>query len=240
MSVSRRVLIYGGKGALGSACVDLFKANNWWVSSVDLVRNDEANANVLISNSDSLVAQEAEVIEGLSQVLGADAKLDAIICVAGGWAGGSSANKDFIKNSELMIRQSVWSSLIAAKLASKFLAEDGLLTLTGAKAALEPTPGMIGYGLAKAAVHHLVASLAAEKGGLPPSSSVLAILPVTLDTPMNRKFMAKGADTGTWTPLDYVAGLFHGWATAAPAARPKSGSLVQLLTANSETTLKIE
>ena len=29
MSVSRRVLIYGGKGALGSACVDLFKANNW-------------------------------------------------------------------------------------------------------------------------------------------------------------------------------------------------------------------
>ena len=60
---------------------------------MDLVRNDEANANVLISNSDSLVAQEAEVIEGLSQVLGADAKLDAIICVAGGWAGGSSANK---------------------------------------------------------------------------------------------------------------------------------------------------
>ncbi len=48
---------------------------------------------MLISNSDSLVAQEAEVIEGLSQVLGADAKLDAIICVAGGWAGGSSANK---------------------------------------------------------------------------------------------------------------------------------------------------
>lgn len=48
---------------------------------------------------------------------------------------------DFIKNSELMIRQSVWSSLIAAKLASKFLNENGLLSLTGAKAALEPTPG---------------------------------------------------------------------------------------------------
>lgn len=126
---------------------------------MDLVSNEDANANVLISNSDSLVAQETEVIEGLSKVLADGAKLDAIICVAGGWAGGSSANKgktcfliysrlepfllaDFIKNSELMIRQSVWSSLIAAKLASKFLNEDGLLTLTGAKAALEPTPGM--------------------------------------------------------------------------------------------------
>lgn len=42
-----------------------------------------------------------------------------------------------------MIRQSVWSSLIAAKLASKYLNEDGLLTLTGAKAALEPTPGKL-------------------------------------------------------------------------------------------------
>ena len=57
-----------------------------------MVQNDVANANVLISNSDSLVAQEAEVIDGLTKVL-ADAKLDAIICVAGGWAGGSSANK---------------------------------------------------------------------------------------------------------------------------------------------------
>lgn len=40
-----------------------------------------------------------------------------------------------------MLKQSVWSSLIATKLAAKFLKDDGLLTLTGAKAALEPTPG---------------------------------------------------------------------------------------------------
>lgn len=34
-----------------------------------------------------------------------------------------------------MIKQSVWSSVLAAKLASNFLNEGGLLTLTGAKAA---------------------------------------------------------------------------------------------------------
>ena len=59
----------------------------------------------------------------------------------------NSSFADFIKNSELMIRQSVWSSLIAAKLASKFLNENGLLTLTGANAALDPTPGKIIFGL---------------------------------------------------------------------------------------------
>lgn len=63
---------------------------------------------------------------------------------------------------------------------------------------------MIGYGLAKAAVHQLTQSLAGEGGGLPANSLVIAILPQTLDTPMNRKWMPN-ADTSTWTPLDFVA-----------------------------------
>lgn len=63
---------------------------------------------------------------------------------------------------------------------------------------------MIGYGMAKAAVHQLVKSLAADKSGVSPDATVLAILPNTLDTPNNRKFMP-AADTSKWTPLDVVA-----------------------------------
>jgi NAD(P)-dependent dehydrogenase (short-subunit alcohol dehydrogenase family) len=63
---------------------------------------------------------------------------------------------------------------------------------------------MIGYGMAKAAVHQLTQSLAAEGSGMPLNSLVVATLPITLDTPMNRKFMAN-ADTSTWTPLEFVA-----------------------------------
>ena len=59
---------------------------------------------------------------------------------------------------------------------------------------------MVGYGMAKAAVHHLTKSLAAPGSGLPDSAVAAAILPVTLDTPMNRKWMAK-ADQSTWTSL---------------------------------------
>ena len=62
------------------------------------------------------------------------------------------------------------------------------------------TAGMAGYGMAKAAVHHLTRSLAGPNSGLPEGSVAAAILPVTLDTPMNRKWMAK-ADQSTWTPL---------------------------------------
>lgn len=57
------------------------------------------------------------------------------------------------------------------------LSSGGLLTLTGALAALDATPGMIGYGIAKASVHHLVKDLAASNGGLPEGSKVTALLP---------------------------------------------------------------
>lgn len=63
---------------------------------------------------------------------------------------------------------------------------------------------MIGYGMAKAAVHQLTRSLAGNDSGLPNDALVVSILPVTLDTPMNRKWMPK-ADFSTWTPLTEVA-----------------------------------
>lgn len=225
-----RVIIYGGRGALGAKCVSHFKANNWWVGSIDLGTNDEADLNILVTGTENLPEQEEKVLGSVSSALDGS-KLDAVICVAGGWAGGN-AKKDLAKNTDLMWRQSVWSSIISASIAAQYLKEGGLLTLTGANAALQETPGMIGYGLAKAAVHHLTKSLAGSSSGLPSDSLCVAILPVTLDTPMNRKWMPK-ADFSTWTPLEFVADLFLKWTTAKN--RPSNGSLLQLVTKNSKT-----
>ena len=41
----KRVLVYGGRGGLGSVIVSRFKASGWWVASVDLAANEEADAN---------------------------------------------------------------------------------------------------------------------------------------------------------------------------------------------------
>ena len=59
-----------------------------------------------------------------------------------------------------MFRVCVEPAVDAARIASTFLAPQSTLILTGAAAALGPTPGMLGYGIAKAATHHLVKSLA--------------------------------------------------------------------------------
>ncbi|XP_066516132.1 dihydropteridine reductase [Hoplias malabaricus] len=228
---ARKVIIYGGKGALGSKCVEFFKSKQWWVTCIDVNLNEEANANVTVKMTESFNEQASQVTADVGELLG-EVKVDAILCVAGGWAGGSAKAKAMYKNADLMWKQSVWTSTISSHLATKHLKEGGLLTLAGAKASLGPTPGMIGYGMAKAAVHQLCQSLGEANSGLPAGASALAILPVTLDTPMNRKCMPD-ADVSSWTPLEYIAELFYKWAMGEE--RPASGSLVQLVTTDSKT-----
>ncbi|XP_005517875.2 PREDICTED: dihydropteridine reductase [Pseudopodoces humilis] len=228
-----RVLVYGGRGALGSQCVRYFKSKNWWVASIDLAENADASANVVVTATDSFPEQAEQVTAEVGKLLGEE-KVDAILCVAGGWAGGSAKAKSLYKNCDLMWKQSVWTSTISSHLATKHLKEGGLLTLTGAQAALSGTPGMIAYGMAKGAVHQLCQSLAGASSGLPSGSAAVAILPVTLDTPANRKSMPD-ADFSSWTPLEFIAETFYDWITAKN--RPSSGSLIQVITTGGKTEL---
>lgn len=232
--MSKQVIIYGGRGALGDCLVQFFKSKDFKVTSIDLKGNDQADFNITLGDTDGVEKQAELITEKLQSTLNGES-VDAILNVAGGWAGGSAGDRDFLRNSDLMLKQSVYSSLVSATLANKFLKENGLLTLAGAAAALDPTPGMIGYGAAKAATIHIGRSLAAENSGMPTNSSVLTIAPIMLDTPMNRKWMPK-ADTSTWTPLEYIADLFHKW-TVDPSSRPKGGSVVKLTTTNGNTEL---
>ena len=52
--------------------------------------NDNAHANVIVKPSDSWVRQEEEVVSGVLDILEGN-KVDAVICVAGGWAGGNAS-----------------------------------------------------------------------------------------------------------------------------------------------------
>lgn len=231
--MSGRVVVYGGRGALGSNIVSKFKEAGYWVASIDVKPSESSDENIVVEG-ESWQEQTDHVTGGVRELLGQD-KLDAVICVAGGWAGGSPASKDFIKNSEAMWRSSVWPASISASLAASHLRPGGLIVLPGAAPATSGTPNMAGYGMAKAAVHQLTSSLASTGSGLPEDCLAAALLPSTLDTPMNRKWMAK-ADKSTWTPLDFVSGLMVQWTEGVD--RPKSGSLVKLVTKDGNTNLE--
>jgi len=232
------VVVYGGNGALGSTLVNEFKKSGTIrCISIGLRENDAADETIVITETDDWTLQSDQVHKQMKEIIKEDQKVDAIFCVAGGWAGGNANAKSYIKNCDLMWRQSVWSSSIAGGLAAKFLKPGGVLVLSGAAPCTEGTSGMMGYGMAKAAVHQLTKSLAQEKSGLPCDSSVLCILPATLDTPNNRKWMSK-ADFSTWTSMTFVADLFRSWMLDVKK-RPTSGSLVKLVTVEDQTTVEV-
>jgi len=220
------VLVYGGAGALGEAVVKHCKHVGKRVISVDINVCHSADKNVKITGDSPLI----DVGTVLKELNGE--KLEAILCVAGGWSGGDVSTEGMFESVEKMWKFNVNSSVGAGHLAAKALAEGGLLVLTGASAALGATPGMIGYGVSKAAVHQLVSSLGAPNSKLPANSSVLAILPITLDTPNNRKWMPT-ADFTTWTPCDALAEKLTSW--MSHANRPPTGSLIEVVTKDSKT-----
>lgn len=59
---------------------------------VDMAANEAADVNVLVEANDLWTEQAEKVIEAVGAQLDGN-KLDAVLCVAGGWAGGNAANK---------------------------------------------------------------------------------------------------------------------------------------------------
>lgn len=198
--------------------------------------------------------------------------LDAIICANGGWQGDPpppSQQASSLRTSmdvadedewqqeiernaveyatvvESMMHKNLYPCVAAAFAAQHYLNPGSLMVAIGATAALSPTPGMLGYGLAKAATHHLVRTLGASTGKSLDSKSirkqgrsvrrqlpaldelsVVGILPTTIDTPMNRKNNPK-ANFDEWTKPTDIAREIGSWIENAHL-RPHSGSLVKV------------
>jgi dihydropteridine reductase len=208
---------------------------------VDLVSNDNADANVVVGPTDSWTEQSEKVTSLVAEAVG-EHKLDAIFCVAGGWAGGNAGSEGtlqfhilfvlcyflfvclrlflivlighffagFVNNCDMMWKQSVWTSTIAAELASKHLQPNGLLQLTGAAPALEGTSFMMGYGMAKAAVHQLTKSLGGKNTGLPTGTVTFAILPSVFDNCIAHNRFRIQCDVGyADEPQEHADGRFR-------------------------------
>jgi len=206
----KHVLVYGGNGALGKSIVDIFQKKGWNSTSVDFSENNNAKNNILLSG-----AGWSEDTDEVRVHLQKKCQLyDVIVNAAGGWIGGTIKDTNVFDAFSTSIDQNVKSTVSAAHLAASLLTPTGLLVLTGA-APVHADPlsctGMLAYGSSKASVHFLVKSLASEESGLPPESSVVGILPSTIDTPTNRSAMPS-ADFDTWTKPSVFAKCIIHWA----------------------------
>jgi dihydropteridine reductase len=184
--------------------------------------------------------------------------LDAIVVASGGWTNDPKDESSRGDNSlsaieqhatafsttiEEMRRKNLDPCVASGYIAQRFMNPSGLFVVLGATAALQPTPGMVGYGLAKAGAHFYVQTLGACTGQSLESKSIrkegakartrnmdslsaMAILPTTIDTAANRRAFPNG-DYKEWVrPLD-IAKEIATW-VHEPSLRPHSGSLVKV------------
>jgi dihydropteridine reductase len=186
-------------------------------------------------------------------------RLDAIVCASGGWqmdptAASTDFNdwtevegsvREYTESVQRMIHMNLDPVVAASFLARHYMNANGLLVVMGASAALQPTPGMLAYGISKSASHHVVRTLGASTGKSLESKAVrqagararqalpfmdsltcVGILPTMIDTPINRKANPV-ADTTQWTAPRDIAKEIGSW-IANPDLRPHSGSLLKV------------
>jgi len=231
-SARKTVVVVGGNGAFGQSIVSKFGSADWKTISFDLVENKKADLSIVGGGS-----WNEDVKDLLAKLADASSeKVDAVVCAAGGWAGGGVDDPEaLVEGAEAMLFACYKTSLTAACVAGQSMREGGLLVLTGSAAATEPNAGaagMLGYCMAKSATHYLTQTLA--HAGLPKNSRSICVLPEVLDTPANREAMPD-ADTESWTKPDELADLVLEWAGACAAEGgvtsqgttvPDSGALV--------------
>lgn len=208
--MARRALVLGAGGQLGRTVGKVFSSRGWMAIGADAFSTPSL-AHVLPMDAAKPPEEQARaLLEGAQAMLRGE-QLDAVVNVAGGFAMGSAQDSAMVERTRVMIESSVYSSVVAAHLASSVMRPGGLLVLPGAAAALSPTPWSLPYGTAKAAVHHLVRSLAeAEAAGLPSGAKTVGLAPQVLDTPQNREAMPD-ADVSMWATLDEVAEQLEAW-----------------------------
>lgn len=133
-------------------------------------------------------------------------KLDILAHTVGGFAGGQSIAETDDATFERMFDVNLNSTFYLLRAAIPVMRKtgNGRIVAIGSRAALEPGAGVGAYSASKAAMVSLIRTVAQENKDVGITAN--AILPGTMDTPANRKFMPT-ADFSKWVRPAAVASL---------------------------------
>ena len=200
----RVVLITGAKGGLGSFVTLRFLSVGAKVigSSRSISQEDFPQPNFTPLPVD--FTKPAAVRDAIESIVRRFGRLDVLVHVLGGFAGGQTiAETD----------DSIWEQMRDLNLTSAFYvlraviphlrkSGSGRIVAIGSLTAVEPHAKLGAYVTFKAALTTLVRTVAAENKDAGLSANV--ILPGTMDTPANRKSMPS-ADYSKWVQPENVA-----------------------------------
>ncbi|HEU4439817.1 MAG TPA: SDR family NAD(P)-dependent oxidoreductase [Methylomirabilota bacterium] len=151
------------------------------------------------------VTDEAAVAKFVETVRDRYRRVDALVNVVGGFAGGDLVSTP-LAEWERMMKLNLTSVVVACRavLPDMIAARSGRIVNIASRAVVPPQGGFIAYTVSKAAVITLTQALAQEVK--PHHVTVNAVLPSTMDTPANRRAMPD-ADRSGWVSTQDVANV---------------------------------
>lgn len=200
------ILVTGANGGLGTAVTEALLATGATVAGVsrDIKLSDFSHANFAAFPADLKSSQTATAL--VDSVVQRFRRLDALVHLVGGFAGGKPVHETDDASFEKMMAMNLAAAFYMAKAVLPHLrkASSGRIVAIGSRAALEPAAGVAAYSASKAALVSLIKTIAIENKDVGITANVL--LPTTIDTAANRAAMPK-ADTSKWVQPQSLASL---------------------------------
>jgi NAD(P)-dependent dehydrogenase (short-subunit alcohol dehydrogenase family) len=202
----RVVLITGAKGGLGSFVTQRFLGAGATVigSSRSISQEDFPLPNFIALAVDFTKAGAAR--EAVEFAVGRFGRLDVLVHVLGGFAGGQRVAETDDATWEQMQDLNLTSAFYVIRAAIPHLRKSGSgrIVAIGSLTAMEPHARLGAYVIFKAALTTLVRTVALENRDAGVTANV--VLPGTMDTPGNRRSMPN-ADFSKWLKPEVVADL---------------------------------
>jgi len=195
--MKKELLIFGSSGALGNGVTNVFLKKKY--DKIYLF--DFKHKGITNTNAKQIIVKDLSLEENIKKAFDeVKPSKETIFCLfstIGGFAGGKKIWETNSESFDRMINMNLKTSFLISKYFSLLVSKShsGSVCFTSAYTGLFPEPEKGVYGTSKAALIHLVKTLAEE--GKEIKLSANAIAPFIIDTPSNREWM-KDADYEGW------------------------------------------
>ena len=191
------VLITGAKGGLGSVVTRAFLDAGAVVAGSSRSIADADFAHPQFAAFPANLEDEGDAARLAESVISRFGRIDALIHVAGGFAGGSPVHETDGATWDGMMNLNARAAfhILRAVIPRMRSAKKGRIVAVGSRAGVQPAANISAYAASKAALVSLVQTVALENRDLGITANV--ILPATIDTAANRKFDPT-AGNSTW------------------------------------------
>lgn len=221
----RVVIITGANGGLGTPVTRAFLHEGARVFGVSRGISDSDFGHPMFRAISTGIATFEQATDVVARVAAEAGRIDALVHLIGGFAGGESVDEAGGGLLERMLDVNLRPAfqLLRAVLPRMRAQRGGSIVAIGSRTVVEPQPLLGAYSASKAALVSLIRTVALE--GKADGITANVVLPGTMDTPANRA-SNPGADPASWVRPEQVASLLlH---LTSPEASQVSGAVIPI------------